>query len=119
MLTGRSTRRGQSTSLAILPEEEGPARQGSEHWLCELPATRHPFSQPRYHRLDMPPPRYDRQALEHERDVEIPAQIAGYLRELDATPIEFTEHCEQLEWQIRRARNRLVTVETRLAAEAR
>jgi hypothetical protein len=51
--------------------------------------------------------------------VEIPAQIAGYQRELDATPIEFTERRERLEWRIRRARKRLVTVETRLAAEAR
>jgi hypothetical protein len=46
----------------------------------------------------MPPPRYDRQALEQERDVEIPAQIADYQRELDATPIEFTERRERLEW---------------------
>jgi hypothetical protein len=64
----------------------------------------------------MPPPRYDRQALEHARDVEIPAQIASYLRELDATPIEFTERREQLEWQIRRARKRMGEVKARLAA---
>jgi hypothetical protein len=51
--------------------------------------------------------------------VEIPAQIASYQRELEATPIEFTERREQLEWQIRRARKRLVTVESRLAAEDR
>jgi hypothetical protein len=35
--------------------------------------------------------------------VEIPGQIAGYLRELEATPIEFTERRGRLEWQIRRA----------------
>jgi hypothetical protein len=67
----------------------------------------------------VPPPRYDRQALEQERDVEIPAQIASYQRELEATPIEFTERRDRLEWQIRRARKRLVTVESRLAAEDR
>jgi hypothetical protein len=63
----------------------------------------------------MPPPRYDRQALEQERDVEIPAQIADYQRELDATPIEFTERRGRLEWQIRRAQKRLGEVEARLA----
>jgi hypothetical protein len=63
----------------------------------------------------MPPPRYDRQALEQERDVEIPAQIANYQRELDATPIEFTERRERLEWQIRRVEKRMKGIETRLA----
>jgi hypothetical protein len=63
----------------------------------------------------MPPPRYDRQTLEHERDVEIPGQIASYQRELDATPIEFTERRERLEWQIRRAEKRMAEVRARLA----
>jgi hypothetical protein len=63
----------------------------------------------------MPPPRYDRQALEHERDVELPAQLAGYRRELDATPIESPERRERLEWQIRRAEKRLAEIEARLA----
>jgi paraquat-inducible protein B len=63
----------------------------------------------------MPPPRYDRQALEHARDVEIPAQIASYLRELDATPIEFTERRERLEWLIRRVQKRMARLETWLA----
>jgi hypothetical protein len=67
----------------------------------------------------MPRPLNERQSLEQERDVEIPAQIADYQRELDATPIEFTERRERLEWQIRRARKRLVTVDSRLAAEDR
>ena len=48
----------------------------------------------------MPPPRYDRQALEQERDVEIPAQLASYQRELDATPIEFTERRERFGAQL-------------------
>jgi hypothetical protein len=64
----------------------------------------------------MPPPRYDRQALEQERDVEIPAQIASYQRELDATPIESPERRERLEWQIRRAEKRMAEVCARLTA---
>ena len=63
----------------------------------------------------MPPPRYDRQALEQERDVEIPAQLASYQRELDATPIEFTERRERLEWLIRRVQKRMARLETWLA----
>jgi len=62
----------------------------------------------------MPPPRYDRQALEQERDVEIPGQIASYQRELEATPIEFTERRERLQWQIRRVENRLAEIAARL-----
>jgi len=34
----------------------------------------------------MPRPRTERQALEQERDVELPAQLADYRRELDTTP---------------------------------
>jgi hypothetical protein len=67
----------------------------------------------------MPPPRYDRQALEQERDVEIPGQIASYQRELEATPIEFTERRERLEWQIRRAEKRMAEVCARLTAADR
>jgi chaperonin cofactor prefoldin len=63
----------------------------------------------------MPPPRYDRQALEHERDVEIPAQIANYQRELEATPMELRERRERLEWQIRRVQKRMAQLETWLA----
>jgi hypothetical protein len=63
----------------------------------------------------MPPPRYDRQALEHERDVELPAQLAGYKRDLEATPRENKERRERLEWQIRRAEKRMADVKTRLA----
>ena len=64
--------------------------------------------------IHMPAPRYDRQALEHERDVEIPAQIASYRRELDATPLDQKERRERLEWQIRRVEKRVA--ETRCAA---
>jgi chaperonin cofactor prefoldin len=63
----------------------------------------------------MPPPRYDRQALEQERDVEIPAQIANYQRELEATPMELRERRERLEWQIRRVQKRMAQLETWLA----
>jgi len=63
----------------------------------------------------MPRPRTERQALEHERDVELPAQLAGYRRELDATPPTFRERRERIEWQIRRAEMRLATIKTRLA----
>jgi hypothetical protein len=63
----------------------------------------------------MPRPRTERQTLEHERDVELPAQLAGYRRELDATPLTFREPRERIEWQIRRAEMRLATIKTRLA----
>jgi hypothetical protein len=45
----------------------------------------------------MPRPRTERQALEHERDVELPAQIAGHRQELEATPRENKERRERLE----------------------
>jgi hypothetical protein len=34
----------------------------------------------------MPRPRTERQALEEERDVELPAKLAKYRRDLDAIP---------------------------------
>jgi hypothetical protein len=49
----------------------------------------------------MPRPPNERQALEREPD-ELPAHVANYQRELDATPQEQKEHRERLEWQIRR-----------------
>jgi hypothetical protein len=63
----------------------------------------------------MPRPRTERQALEHERDIELPTQLADYRRELDATPPTFRERRERLEWQIRRAEMRLATIEAGLA----
>ena len=48
-------------------------------------------------------PTNERQALERERD-ELPAHVANYQRELDATPKEQKERRERLEWQIRRVR---------------
>ena len=66
----------------------------------------------------MPPPRYDRQTLEQERD-ELSAQLADYRREIAATGAEQQERRERLAWQIRRAQKRLVTVQTQLAAQAR
>jgi hypothetical protein len=63
----------------------------------------------------VPAPTNERQALELERDVEIPAQIASYRRELEATPIESTERRERLEWQIRRVQKRMAQLETWLA----
>jgi hypothetical protein len=63
----------------------------------------------------MPRPKTERQTLEHERDVELPPQLAGYRRELDATPPTFRERRERFEWQIRRAQKRLGEVEARLA----
>jgi peptidoglycan hydrolase CwlO-like protein len=54
----------------------------------------------------MPRPKNERESLEQELD-ELPAQIAAYQRELDATSIEFKERRERLEWQIRRAEKRI------------
>jgi len=64
----------------------------------------------------MPRPRTERQALEQERDVELPAQLADYRRELDTTPPTFRERRERIEWQIRRAEKRLAEIEARLTA---
>jgi hypothetical protein len=61
----------------------------------------------------MPAPSNERQALERERD-ELPAHVANYQRELDATPIEAQERRERLEWQIRRAQKRMAEVQERL-----
>jgi hypothetical protein len=57
----------------------------------------------------------ERQALERER-AELPAHVANYQRELDATPRENRERWERLEWQIRRVEKRMAEIERRLAA---
>jgi hypothetical protein len=44
----------------------------------------------------------------------LPAQLAGYQKELDATPPESKERRERLMWQIRRAEKRMAEVEARL-----
>jgi hypothetical protein len=62
----------------------------------------------------MPAPTNERQSLERER-AELPAQLAGYQKELDATPPEDTARRERLMWQIRRVRKRMTEVERRLA----
>jgi hypothetical protein len=62
----------------------------------------------------MPAPTNERQALERERD-ELPAHVANYQRELDATPIEAKERRERLEWQIRRVQKRMTEIASRLA----
>ena len=61
----------------------------------------------------MPAPTNERQALERER-AELPAHVANYQRELDATPQENRERRERLGWQIRRVRIRMAAVEARL-----
>jgi hypothetical protein len=68
----------------------------------------------RYH-ASMPTPTNERQALEREGD-ELPGQLAGYQRELDATPKEQRERRELLAWQIRRVEKRMAEVEARLTA---
>jgi hypothetical protein len=50
------------------------------------------------------------------RSAELPAQIAAYRRELDATPPENKAQREMRKWQIRRDKKRLAEVEARLAA---
>ena len=62
----------------------------------------------------MSAPTNERQALERER-AELPAHVANYQRELDATPPENRERRERLEWQIRRAEKRMAEVRVRLA----
>jgi len=66
----------------------------------------------------MPAPTNERQALERER-AELPAHVANYQRELDATPQEHRERRERLVWQIRRVQERMAEVEARLAASVR
>jgi len=58
----------------------------------------------------MPGPTNERQALERERE-ELPAHLANYQRELDATPPEHKERRERLTWQIRRVQKRMAEVE--------
>lgn len=58
----------------------------------------------------MPAPPTERQALERER-AELPAHIANYQRELDATPPENRERRERLTWQIRRVQKRMAEVQ--------
>lgn len=63
----------------------------------------------------MPRPRNERQSLEEERDVELPAQLAQYRRDLDAIPATDKARREFVEWQIRFAGKRLADVLARLA----
>jgi hypothetical protein len=67
----------------------------------------------------MPRPRNERQALEEERDVELPAQLAQYRRDLDAIPPGDKRRREFVEWQIRFAEKRMADVCARLAAMSR
>jgi len=53
------------------------------------------------------------QALERER-AELPGQLAGDQKELDATPPEQRERRERLAWQIRRVEKRMAEVAARL-----
>jgi chromosome segregation ATPase len=61
----------------------------------------------------MPAPTNERQALERER-AELPAHVANYQRELDATPQENRERRERLAWQIQRVEKRMAEVQERL-----
>jgi hypothetical protein len=63
-----------------------------------------------------PRPTNERQALEHERDVELPAQLANYQRELDATPVDAQARREGIQWQIRRVEKRIAEIRARLTA---
>jgi hypothetical protein len=62
----------------------------------------------------MPRPRNERQALEEERDVELPAQLAKYRRDLDAIPPTDKTRREFVEWKIRFAEKRMADVCARL-----
>jgi hypothetical protein len=66
----------------------------------------------RYH-ASMPAPTNERQALERER-AELPAHVAHYQRELDATPHESKERRERLMWQVRRVQKRTVEADALL-----
>ena len=61
----------------------------------------------------MPLPANERQSLERER-AELPAHVANYQRELDATPQENRERRKRLAWQIRRVKKRMAEVQERL-----
>jgi hypothetical protein len=63
----------------------------------------------------MPRPRNERQSLQEERDVEIPAQVAQYRRNLEAIPREDQTRREFVEWQIRFAEKRMADVCARRA----
>jgi hypothetical protein len=63
----------------------------------------------------MAAPHDERLILEREQ-AELPAHVANYHRELDATPQEQKERRERLEWQIRRVKNRMAEVRARLTA---
>lgn len=45
---------------------------------------------------------------------ELPAQIAAWQRDLDATPLEHTARRERLAWNIRRDEKRMAEVDARL-----
>lgn len=57
----------------------------------------------------------ERDAGEHELREELPAQLAGYGRELAAGQADKTRR-EWLEWQIRRLEKRTADLKTRLEA---
>ena len=63
----------------------------------------------------MPHPWNERQTLEQERD-ELVAQIATDQRELATTTDQDRTRREFLAWRIKRAKNRIALIETRLAA---
>jgi len=63
----------------------------------------------------MPRPLDERQSIEQERE-ELRAQIATDQRELAATTDQDRTRREFLAWRIKRARNRIALIETRLAA---
>jgi hypothetical protein len=63
----------------------------------------------------MPRPRNERQSLEEERDIELPAQLAQYRRDLDAIPTRDKTRREFVEWQTRFAEKRLADVLRRQA----
>jgi len=66
---------------------------------------------------DMPRPRNERQALEDERDVELPTQLVKYRRDLAATTARGQDAgASFIEWQIRSAEKRMADVCARLAA---
>jgi len=62
----------------------------------------------------MPAPTIERQALERER-AELPAHVANYQWELDATPQENRERRERLEWQNRRVEKRMPEIQAKLS----